>query len=167
MKKWMMLGLITLATVFSQNSMAQDGRNVSEYNLNAQGVGFIDGSSRNAKGFDPVSVFPQGGEEVLEGKSEFAVMHEGVEYLFANATNMKAFQANPEKFEPTYGGWCARAMVVGQKVHINTELFTVVGNRSFFFVNNRAKRYFDRNLQENIKKADDNWKQISGESPRM
>lgn len=167
MKKWMMLGMLTLVTVFSQVSMAQEGRNVAEYNLNAQGAGFIDGSNRNATAFDPVSVFPEGGEQALEGKAEFAVMHEGVEYLFANATNMKAFQANPEKYEPTYGGWCARAMVVGQKVHINTKLFTVVGNRSFFFVNKRAKRYFDRNIQQNAKLADDNWKQISGESPRL
>ena len=167
MKKWMILGMLILAIVFNNSAMAQEGRNVSEYNLNEQGVGFIDGNSRIAEGFDPVSVFPEGGSQVQKGKNDFAVMHKGVEYLFANAQNMKSFLANPEKFEPTYGGWCARAMVVGQKVHINTKLFTVVGNRSFFFVNTRAKNYFDRNILENAKLADDYWKQISGESPRL
>ena len=54
-----------------------------------------------------------------------------------------------------------------KKVHINTSLFTVVGNRSYFFVNTRAKRNFDRDIEGNAKKADLEWKKISGESPRL
>lgn len=162
---WMALGFIA---VNLNVSYAQKDRNIAEYNLNNQGVGFINGFDKaTADGFDPVSVFPEGGDAALKGDVQFALKYEGVEYLFANAENMKTFATNPAKFEPTYGGYCARAMVEGQKVHINTRLFTVVGNRSFFFVNSRAKRSFDRDLAANIQKADAEWKAISGEEPRL
>lgn len=146
---------------------AQADRNIAEYNLNSTGTGFVNGNSATAQGFDPVSVFPEGGDKALAGKQEFALTYEGVEYLFANEANMKTFLTNPARYEPTYGGYCARAMVVGQKVHINTSLSTVVGNRSYFFVNKRAKRFFDRNVEKNAAKADREWKRISGESPRL
>lgn len=157
-----------LAFAFSLGVSAQTNRNVAEYNLNHQGTGFIDGENKAiAPGYDPVSVFPEGGGAALKGDTQFALTHEGVEYLFANAENMKTFATNPEKYEPTYGGYCARAMIVGQKVHINTRLFTVVGNRSYFFVNTRAKRFFDNDIAGNAKKADDQWRIISGEEPRL
>jgi YHS domain-containing protein len=161
------LFVVFLFSFFALTSSAQEGRNVAEYNLNSVGTGFINGSSSNAKGFDPVSVFPEGGGVALEGNVEFSLDHEGVEYLFANQANLQTFLTNPKRYEPTYGGYCARAMVVGQKVHINTSLHTVVGNRSFFFVNKRAKRFFDRNVEKNAKKADQEWKRISGEEARL
>ncbi len=164
MKNWFLMAVLSLLTL---TVSAQEGRNISEYNLNSVGVGLVNGNASNAQAFDPVSVFTDGGGIALVGKKEFAVTTQGVEYFFANAQNMKLFLSQPEKFEPTYGGWCARAMVVGQKVHINTELFTVVGNRSYFFVNSRAKNYFDRDIAGNAAKADANWKRISGEEPRL
>lgn len=161
------LFVMFMLSAFTLIASGQEARNVDEYNLNSVGVGFINGNSSSASGFDPVSVFPEGGEAALSGETEFALEYEGVEYLFASEENMKTFLENPEKYEPTYGGWCARAMVVGQKVHINTNLFTVVGNRSYFFVNSRAKRYFDRDVHGNAMKADQEWRRISGEEPRL
>tara|TARA_Y100000768_G_scaffold388967_1_gene389440 strand:- start:20768 stop:21205 length:438 start_codon:yes stop_codon:yes gene_type:complete len=145
--------------------MAQEGRNVSEYNLNEQGVGLF--HHINGKVYDPVSFFPEGGSTPLIGKKEFALMYDQVEYFFANAKNMKTFLTDPLKYEPTYGGWCARAMVVGSKIDIKPEYFTVDGRRIFFFVNSRAKRFFDRDIKGNAAQADAHWKRISGESPRL
>ncbi len=167
-----MKNLITvfLIALISFSTFAGEGRNVSVYNLNAQGTGFVNGSvenNPNAPGFDPVSAFPEAGGSALEGEDRFSLEHEGVEYLFTNEANMKTFLTNPDKYEPTYGGWCARAMVVGQQVQINTKYSTVVGNRSFFFVNKRAKRFFDRDVEGNAKLADQEWLKISGEQPRL
>ena len=161
-----------LLSVFAITASAGEGRNVELHNLDADGKGFVNGFVDEERtivrpGFDPVSVFPESGGIALAGKAEFSLDYEGVEYLFANEENMKTFLTNPDKYEPTYGGYCARAMVVGQKVHINTSLSTVVGNRSFFFVNSRAKKFFDRDITGNAKKADQEWKRISGEEPRL
>ena len=155
-----LLTWMALSTAF-----AEGVRNVAEYNLNSAGQGLIDVNT--GKAYDPVAYFPEGGGKALPGKAEHAVLYQGVEYLFANAENAKTFLTDPAKYEPTYGGYCARAMVVGQKVEIDAEIFTIHGRRAHFFVSKRAKRFFDRNLVANEKAADTNWKQISGEDPRL
>ena len=162
MKK-LLLALLLLTQVWAVQ--ADFNRNVAEYNLNTtNGVGLIHGADKaTAPGFDPVAVFSG---ESLMGNPSISLEHEGVKYLFASEENRDEFLNAPKKYEPTYGGYCARAMVAGQKVHINTSLFTIVGDRSFFFVSSRAKRFFDRNLQENIRLADEMWENISGELPR-
>ena len=92
-----------LLSIFALTISAQEGRNVAEYNLNSVGTGFINGNNSNAQGFDPVSVFPEVEETALEertaleGRIEFALNYEGVEYLFANETNMKTFLTKSSK----------------------------------------------------------------------
>ena len=128
-------------------------------------VGFIEGKNNDAKPFDPVAIFTD--SKAVPGDKTITATKGGITYWFANQDNARLFNSNPQKFEPNYGGWCARAMAVGQKVVINPSIFTVVGNRSFFFVNQRAKRYFDSMLDVNIEKADQEWEKISGEKPRI
>lgn len=144
---------------------AQQTRNVAEYNLSPEGTGvlhYVDGSS-----YDPVAYFPEGGGVAVKGKAEFSYDYEGVEYLFSSQKNLDTFKTDPAKYEPTYGGWCARAMVVGQKVRINAEIFTVNGRRLHFFVSKRAQRFFLRDLAKHEREADQNWKALSGEEPRL
>ncbi len=149
--------LLTLTALVGTTASAQDDRNASKYNLEA-GTGL--------KGFDPVAVFPEGGGKALEGKNEYRLDYMGVSYFFASAANLDLFVANPDKYEPTYGGWCAYAMASGSQVDIQPEIFTINGNRAHYFVSTRAKRSFDRDVLDYETRADRNWKTISGESPR-
>lgn len=150
--------------LISLNIFAQSDRNISEYNLNSQGANLYHHTTGEI--YDPISYFIEGGEQPKKGLPEFSLTYEGVEYLFSNAKNQETFLTAPSKFEPTYGGWCARAMVVGQKVKVDTEIYHINGNRIHFFVSKRAKRAFLRNLQKNENDADKNWKSISGEEAR-
>jgi hypothetical protein len=58
-------------------------------------------------------------------------------------------------------------MASGSQVDIQPEIFSINGNRAHFFVSNRAKRSFDRDVLDHETRADSNWKRISGESPRL
>lgn len=157
LKKWLPLFALLAGVISAGEAYAQKDRNISQYNLQG-GVGL--------KGFDPVAVFPEGGGQPLMGLNEFRVDHAGAAYLFANGKNMKMFMANPEKYEPTYGGWCAWAMGFGEKVDVQPDLFTIRGNRAHYFAHPRAKRNFDAVAEEHEIKADQHWKRISGEEPR-
>lgn len=152
-----------LLILFSIKTYA--ARSLENYNLGAGQVGLIHHVSQQA--YDPVSVFPEGGSRALPGKNEISTVFKGVTYLFANIANKNLFEGDPAKYEPTYGGWCARAMIVGQKVGIDPELFTINGNRAHYFVNSRAKRFFDRDVVANEAKADQAWKELTGEEPRL
>ena len=146
-----------ISVFFSLAVSAQVGRNVSVYNLDS-GLGL--------KGYDPLAVFPEGGGKATRGSPEFRLVYSGVTYNFSSEANSKLFETNPEKYEPTYGGWCAFAMASGQYVDIQPQLFTIHGRRAHYFVASRAKANFDRQIAEFETNADMHWKRISGEAPR-
>lgn len=164
MKMFLKFNLLAavISTVIGLNSQAQqrfeNTRNTADYNLQ-NGVGL--------KGFDPVAIFPEGGGQPMMGKQQFKLDYMGVTYFFTSASNLDLFVNNPEKYEPTYGGWCAYAMASGSQVDIQPHLFTIHGNRAHYFVANRAKQNFDRDILGHENRADKFWKQISGENPRL
>lgn len=46
-------------------------------------------------------------------------------YVFANKKNRKMFEANPEKYIPAYGGYCAYGVAVGNKFIADPELWMI------------------------------------------
>jgi len=114
------------------------------------------------KGYDPVAYFTSGKAE--KGKSSFATLYKGVSYHFATAADLNSFQANPEKYEPQYGGWCAYAMGHdGSKVEVDPETFKIINGKLFLFYN----RFFNNTLkawnQDESKlhtRADANWQKL-------
>ncbi len=112
------------------------------------------------QGFDPVSYFQ---DKPLKGNSKFKTAIQGVVYQFANAKHQKEFEANPEKYIPAYGGWCAYAMgATGDKVEVNPKTYKILDGKLYLFYN----KYFTNTLdswnddEENLKtKADKNWRE--------
>jgi YHS domain-containing protein len=158
------LKMLSLAIVVSTGLLipvsahAEAIRNISEYNLQMN-VGL--------KGYDPVSYFPEGGSLPQVGTDQVKRDFMGVTYLFASVQHADLFAQNPKRYEPTYGGWCAYAMASGSKVDIQPMVYTISGNRLHFFVSRRAKQNFDSDISGHEHLADDFWKQISGEEPRL
>jgi YHS domain-containing protein len=148
------LSLIALAA-FSLSAAAQDAGALRKKNFNLEG-------SVAVKGYDPVAYFTQ--NKAVKGKKEMAVSHQGILYYFSSAENKEAFKANPFKYEPEYGGWCAYAMGnTGEKVSIDPETFKIVNGKLYLFYN----RYFTNTLKDwnkneaSLKKnADLNWPKL-------
>lgn len=111
------------------------------------------------KGYDPVAYFTQ--NKAVKGSKDLAVYDLGATYYFSSAANKEAFKANPGKYEPEYGGWCAYAMGnSGEKVSIDPETFKIVNGKLYLFYN----KYFTNTLKDwnkneaALKKAADaNW----------
>lgn len=92
------------------------GRNIARYN-----PAHAHGDSLGIFGMDPVSFYK---DAPTQGSEEFQTVHQGVTYLFSTAAHQWEFLANPNKYEPTYGGWCARAMAAGSPVPIDTNYYS-------------------------------------------
>ncbi|QUL38835.1 YHS domain-containing (seleno)protein [Erythrobacter sp. JK5] len=67
------------------------------------------GDTLAVRGFDVVSYFTGDGVPV-EGVADYTVRYEGFDYRFANEDNAKTFVADPAKYAPAYGGYCAWAI---------------------------------------------------------
>lgn len=131
----------------------------------------LDAKSRLAiAGYDPVAYFPEAGGVAKEGLATITSDYKGAVYRFATTENKAKFEANPAKFEPAYGGWCAWAMLDGEKVEVDPKSFIVRGGRLFlffngFFADTKAKwSKGDHNAEAT--KADGKWTGLSGEAPR-
>jgi YHS domain-containing protein len=84
-------------------------------------------------GYDPVSYFEG---KPVEGNGDLFLVYKGIKYQFASATSLNKFKADPDKFEPAYGGWCAYAMgATGDRVKIDPETYKIVDGRLYLFYN--------------------------------
>jgi len=113
-------------------------------------------------GYDPVSYFSG---EPTEGKKEIFVDLVGVTYYFADTNHRDAFSANPEKYLPAYGGWCATAMAEGKKVEIDPLNYKVTDGRLFLFFRNlfsNAITDWKKDEPANTLAADKQWIAIIG-----
>ena len=63
------------------------------------------------RGTDPVAYFTE--NRPVEGSKKFTAIHYGAEFRFTSAENLAKFTANPEKYAPQYGGYCAWAVSLG------------------------------------------------------
>ncbi|WP_316838696.1 YHS domain-containing (seleno)protein [Pedobacter gandavensis] len=123
----------------------------------------LDKSGLAIEGYDPVAYFNSG--KAKEGKKEINSVLGGVTYRFSSMANREQFKANPAKYQPQYGGWCAYAMGKdGEKVSVDPETFKVLNGKLYLFYN----RFFTNTLKDwnkneaNLKaKADQNWSKIN------
>lgn len=121
----------------------------------------LDESRVILKGYDAVSYFD--GKPVA-GKESLSVDRGGIVYRFANESNRKRFQESPEKFIPTYGGWCATAMADGgRKVDIDPLNYKVTDGRLFVFYKGwlgNALNDWNKDEKGNRAKADVEWAKL-------
>jgi YHS domain-containing protein len=126
------------------------------------------GKSLAIEGYDPVAYFTR--NKAIKGTPEIASRFRGIEYRFATPEDRAAFNADPEKYLPTYGGWCATALgAKGTKVEIDPTSFKVKGGRLFLFYKDffsDALKDWNAHEKEWEPAADTNWKKISGEEAR-
>lgn len=119
------------------------------------------------QGYDVTAYFLQ--NKAVKGKPEFTSRYRGVSYYFESARTRAAFNADPERFLPTYGGWCATAMGDrGDKVEIDPTNYKVARGRLFLFYKSLfadARKDWEKNEKQWEPAADRYWKGISGEDP--
>jgi len=108
-------------------------------------------------GYDTVAFFtPQG---ATRGKPEFQAEWNGAVWYFASAENRDAFLAEPGRYAPQYGGWCAYALSEGEYASDTEprEAYTVVEGRLYLNWSRQVKRLWERSAAERIGVADGNW----------
>ncbi len=117
------------------------------------------------KGYDVVAYF---NNNAIKGSTEFSTKHKNVTFLFSSITNKQLFDANPEKYSPQYGGYCAYALgASGKKVSVNPETFEIRDGKLYLFYNkgktNTLKLWQKEGADDLQKKADLNWSKIINE----
>lgn len=107
------------------------------------------------KGYDAVAYFLDG--EPVKGVKEFSHSWQGAEWCFKNQTNLDIFKADPEKYTPQFGGYCAYGASENHKSPTEPAAFTIVNNKLYLNYNQKVKELWIKDTIQNIKKAEINW----------
>ena len=133
--------------VFSRPAMAREPEVYSEGGI------AIDGS-------DTVAYFAGNGP--VPGSSAHTVDWKGATWQFANAANAEAFAADPTKFAPQFGGYCAFAASRGYLAPTTPEAWTIYEGQLFLNANLRARELWLQDVPGNIANGRENWPGILG-----
>ena len=109
-------------------------------------------------GYDPVAYFTAG--KPTRGSDKIVAVHDGVAYRFASAAHKAAFEKDPAKYVPAYGGFCAFGVSVGKKFDGDPNLWKIEDGKLYLNLNEEIYATFLKDLDGNIEKADTNWTKI-------
>lgn len=110
-------------------------------------------------GYDAVSYFTK--NEAVKGSKDFTYSWNGASWRFASESNRDLFKANPEKYAPQYGGYCAWGMSNGYKAKVDPlNAWTISNGKLYLNYSKSIKSKWLPEKDELIKKADTNWKKF-------
>jgi len=109
-------------------------------------------------GYDTVAYFTM--DKPVKGYAGISATHDGAIYHFSSEANRDAFKANPSKYAPQYGGFCAYGAAVGAKFPIDPSVFAIVDDK--LYVNNSANvsKLWTAKQSKAITLADKKWSGI-------
>ncbi|MCZ8107788.1 MAG: YHS domain-containing (seleno)protein [Burkholderiales bacterium] len=147
---------LTVLSIGVQPAWSYDDASQSAVNVDKAGLAI--------RGYDPVAYFAVG--KPTPGLAQFTAKHEGATYQFANAANRDAFAANPAKYAPAFGGFCAMGAVFQKKLDGDPNLWRVVDGKLYLNVGEPAQKRWLEDVPGNITKASQNWPVIRGKAPK-
>ena len=109
-------------------------------------------------GHDTVAYHTEG-KPVL-GRADITAVYQDAIYRFSSEKNRDLFVANPAKYAPAYGGYCALGTSFGKKFHVDGKAFEVVNGQLYVNKNLDVYATWKKDIPGNIKKADKQWPKI-------
>lgn len=115
-------------------------------------------SSPAVQGYDLVSYHTTG--KPLPGTGMHTAEHDGETYLFVSKAHKKAFENNPQKYIPAYGGYCAYGVAVGKKFVGDPTVWELVNGKLYLNLNKEIQGTWAKDIKGNISKANKSWGKI-------
>lgn len=161
----MKLSVVVAAALAALVTVASPASAGVEVNTAPGGV-LVDGKPAPglaAHGFDVVAYHTVG--KPVQGAAKFAAKHGGATYRFATEENLQAFKANPAKYEPAYGGYCAYGVSVNAKFDGDPRVWKIVNGTLYLNLDPEIQKAFEKDVSGAINKANANWPKIKDKHP--
>jgi hypothetical protein len=108
------------------------------------------------KGYDPVAYFTEG--KPTQGLPDIEYEWDEHRYRFSNIGHRELFKADPVRYAPQFGNFCAMALSKGEIVVANPENWLISDGKLYVFGKTApfGPVLFQQNLADNIAKANQN-----------
>jgi YHS domain-containing protein len=115
-------------------------------------------SNTAVQGHDPVAYFTEG--RPVKGSRDFATTYEGAEFRFASQENLDAFLADPARYAPQFGGYCAWAVSEGYTAKGDADHWAIVDDRLYLNYDKNVQTRWEQDRSGHINKANTNWPEV-------
>lgn len=117
-----------------------------------------------AGGYDTVAFVTE--NAARPGRPDITLEHAGVVWRFASAANRDTFKADPSRYMPQYGGYCAWAVANGYTAKGDPEAWSVVDGKLYLNYNESVRAGWLKDTAGNIGKGNANWPAVLAKPTR-
>ena len=110
------------------------------------------------QGYDVIAYRTDAGPTL--GSAEFSADYNGATYRFVSQANLDRFNADPARYVPAYGGFCAYGVSKSKKLEIDPTAYSVVDDVLYLNFNKRIQRRWSKKQDQYIDQAETNWPEI-------
>ncbi len=139
-----------LVVVLQVNNVAHADDNIGPFRKNFLG--------KAAEGYDVVAYFRDG--KAVEGSGDHVFTWKEVEWRFSSRKHKETFAANPEKYAPQYGGYCAYAVSKGYTASVDPKAWSIVDGKLYLNYSKSVQATWTADIPGYIASADKNWPKI-------
>lgn len=107
------------------------------------------------RGYDPVAYHTE--SKPVPGSPDITHVWSGATWRFASDANRKLFVADPERYAPRYGGFCAYGTSRGYKVSTQPEAFAIVDGKLYLNYSKAVQTTWNQNRPHYIDTANHEW----------
>lgn len=115
----------------------------------------LDRAGLAIQGYDPVAFFTE--HKPVKGDPKYVLKQAGAIYVFASKEHRDLFKADPAKYEPEFGGYCAYGVSRNKVVEIDVDAFQIVDGKLLLQYSKGVRDDFNADQAGNLAKANANW----------
>ena len=109
-------------------------------------------------GYDAVAYFKQ--KKPVKGKASISYKYKGANFRFSSQENLNTFKANPAKYAPAFGGYCAWAVSKGYTAKGDPHAWSIYNGKLYLNFNKSVRSTWSRDKAGNVKKGNANWPRV-------
>ena len=116
----------------------------------------VSGSSGIAlDGYDPVAFFVD--KKQVHGDPSISATYRGAKYFLASKEHKALFEADPKKYVPQFGGYCAFGVAEGALFPVDINTWQVWNDKLYLNLKPAVLKLFNKDVAGYVAKAEKNW----------
>ncbi|MEM6580589.1 MAG: YHS domain-containing (seleno)protein [Pseudomonadota bacterium] len=143
--------VLLLSSLLSFQALAAEPINT----LERSGLFGYDPSGVAIRGADTVAYFTQ--MQYVPGSDEFTTQWNGATWKFSSKDHLDLFIADPEKYAPQYGGYCAFGVAQDYLVKIEPEAWSIVDGKLYLNYSVKVQEEWEEDIPGFIAQANKNF----------
>lgn len=112
-------------------------------------------------GYDVTAYFTR--QKPRKGSPHFSYSWAGATWYFASAQARDLFKQDPQRYAPSYGGYCSNGLAEGHKVGADPLNWRIIDGRLYLFFSDYGRSQWDTDVKALMQSADETWSELKSE----